>query len=321
MSAQTVCGTCAFRCPSGDRRLLARRRAAEDRVKRRPERVDVGAVVRPGLGRDDLGREEPAREHVGRIEARDARRARFAKSKSIRYARPSPETRMFEGLMSPWTSAALVDELQRPRDLEPRLEQAEQPGFLERRRESATSSARPPRHEHHREVLAALVLAVAVDGNDARVRDRREQARALLEVVRPSLVGRQRAREDLERHGAIERRLARAVDDAARADREELLDHVVVDDGPGRENRRGRRVHSCPEILPSAPADLSERRERSRREHSRSRSSTDFGAAAVRTSGAPAVTRTSSSIRIPMPRNSGGASVVVGAGRRAPARR
>ena len=97
-----------------------------------------------------------------------------------------------------------------------------------------------PRHEAHRQVEHAVLLAAAVDGHDVRVLERGRQARLGPEACRRVLVLHPLRRDELERHGAIEVDVHRLVDDAHAPAVEQPVDPVAGEHGAVLEVWKGR---------------------------------------------------------------------------------
>ncbi len=94
--------------------------------------------------------------------------------------------------------------------------------------------------ESHRHVEQPVLLAGVVDRHDVRVLDRRRGAELALEATAELLVGGELGRDHLQRHLAVERDVARAIDDPHPAATGDVLDHVVGERRPGLEFRHSR---------------------------------------------------------------------------------
>ena len=94
--------------------------------------------------------------------------------------------------------------------------------------------------EAHRHVEQPVLLAGVVDRHDVRVLDRRRGAELALEAAAELLVLGELGRDHLQRHLAIERDVARAIDDSHPAAARDVLDHVVGERRPGLELRHSR---------------------------------------------------------------------------------
>jgi len=120
--------------------------------------------------------------------------------KSVRYACPSRSRSTFAGFTSRWTSlwrCAVEGIRDRGQDLE-RPVGRESALALEQRLQVA------PVHEAHGEIELTLELARIVDGDHVRVVERRRESR-LAQKARPELlVLGELARDQLERHRAVE---------------------------------------------------------------------------------------------------------------------
>src|SRR5215208_25208 len=100
-----------------------------------------------------------------------------------------------------------------------------------RRRQLALGVEQRPQvaalHEAHGEVELSVVLPRLVDGDHVRMVERRGEARLAEETGAEALVLRQLRRDQLERHGALERQVCRPVDDAHAAATDQRLDPVA----------------------------------------------------------------------------------------------
>ena len=237
-----------------DRLAVEELLAGEHLEEHDPESPDVGAPV-DGLPARLLGRHVGGRaEDQARLGARVRERGRLrevARRARRRVAGPGLGEAEVEhldlaarrqldvrGLEVAVDDPLLVGFLERlghlPRDRE-RLVHGDRPALQPRREVLALDELHhqdgDPRRVFERRGLEA------VEVRDARVVERGEELRLAIEAGEPFGVGREGARQELERDVAAELRVPGAVDLAHAACAERGDDHVVVDAGPDREGQ------------------------------------------------------------------------------------
>ena len=98
----------------------------------------------------------------------------------------------------------------------------------------------------HHQIVDAVVRADVVGRADVRMGERRDRLRLALEPLAQTGIGREPRRQDLDGHGTVEPRVARAID-FAHAARAELRGHFVgTETGAGGDQSvpRGYRVRA-----------------------------------------------------------------------------
>ncbi len=207
----------------GVRAAHVRRPPGDAFVEQTAEGVEVGAAVEL-LAADLLGR----RVVDGAERAGTAGRGRLL-------AEPPRQAEVREVAV-----AAPVDQhvgrLDVPVDEPPLVRRVERVGELLDDEERARRLEWPARelllqiravHEPHRDVEPAGDLAGVVDRDDRRVVERGGEARLAQEALAEAHVPGELGREELERDGAVEREVARAIDDAHSTAAEQRLDPVT----------------------------------------------------------------------------------------------